>query len=686
MSNRSVSAFLSNLIKAKPLYPAGLFCLSLISTLGNVMATTLLIPIISLLIGHSNQFAFNYGFGYVELANGLFDNLNLPRRLAALLISLSLIILLINIANYAVAVLGFRYFQHLSQEMKNQGLEMLAAVNLDYYRTNKTGEILLKLNREIDRAALAIQSICRILNISMTIAVLGGILAIISWQLTLVALLSLKMTSLVDSWLRNKTHKIRTLSSAATQKANRHMIEFLAGIRLIKSVGNEIQASSEISDSLTLKNREQLRTQSVFAAIKPVSEMGGVAVVLTLTIASYYLAAQSISAITPLLLIYLAVLSRLLPFISQFSNAKQQYLKTRASIETVASFLEPKNEPVADAGKLELTKLSTGIEFKAVSFAYPDQGQIILDQIDLWLPQGKAIALIGSPGTGNYIIADLLTRFYEPIGGKILVDGKELSEYSIRSLRQAIAVISRHTFIFNTSLADNIAYGLSHASAADIVAAAQKAKIYQFIQHLPAGLATQVGERGLKLSELQKQKISLARAFLRNPKIVILDEPWATGDRSLGDLADLQDVVKNLCDGRTTLIVTRQLKLAKLADQIAIFRQGRICEIGTHYQLLQQGKIYPQLYSMQFKLDRHSRQLKLAQKIARKLAQHNSSNLPTEVQTNFATLLNHLEIINQGWFKNDLQEEVLLDQSFQSAKNILASLKKYGDTLAENED
>ncbi|MEL6580125.1 MAG: ABC transporter ATP-binding protein [Cyanobacteria bacterium J06621_12] len=683
MFHSSANVFLSDLIKAKPASTLSLLCLSLFSTACNVVGTTLLIPIISILIGHDNQFSFKYW----ELISRLLDDFTAPQRLGILLITLSLIILLKNIADYGAAVIGFKYLQALVYDLKSKGLEMLCLVDFNYYRQHKTGDILLKLNREIDRTSLAIKSIHKILTISITIAILLVILIIISWQLTLVTLVTLKITSLINSWLGHKTNQMRMNSSAATQGANRQIVEFLSGIRLIKTVSNETQACQEISQAIAAKDRQQLKTQLVFSSIKPVSEMGGMVLVLILTIASYYLYSSPITAITPLFLVYLVVLFRLLPFISQFTNAKQQYIKTRASINTVANFLGRDNKLSSNSGKLDLVKLKTGIEFKAVTFAYPNHGQIVLDKISLRIPQGKAIALVGFPGTGNFTIADLLTRFYEPIGGKILLDSKELSEYNTHSLRQAIAVISHSTFIFNISLADNIAYGIPHATEQDIVAAAQKAKIYQFIVRLPAGLATKVGERGIKLSELQKQKISLARAFLRNPEIVILDEPFSTLEPSGLDFPSFKDGLQNLCRGRTTVIVTRQLELAQIADQVAIFSQGRITEMGTHHQLLQEGKVYPKLYSTKFKLDQQSRQLKLAQRIARKLAQHNSGQLSESVQTNFDSLLNYLEIINQGWFKNDSQEEVILDQSFQSAKNMLQHLREYGqNVLEENED
>lgn len=247
-------------------------------------------------------------------------------------------------------------------------------------------------------------------------------------------------------------------------------------------------------------------------------------------------------------------------------------------------------------------------------------------------------------------------------------------------------MVSHNTFLFNNSLAYNITYGIDDAAEAEIIAAAKKAQIYQFIEQLPAGLATEVGEKGIFLSKLQKLQISLARAFLRNPEIIILDEPLSNLEHNLITVKSIRKIIQLLCHDRTTIIITQKLELAKSADSIVVFRKGKIVETGTHHQLLLQGNIYPRLHSVQFKTNQQSHQLKLAQKIARKLAQRNNSSLSREIRTNLNALLTSLEILNQGWFNNDTQEGIILDESFQSAKKMLASLKKYERRLSQKND
>ena len=211
--------------------------------------------------------------------------------------------------------------------------------------------------------------------------------------------------------------------------------------------------------------------------------------------------------------------------------------------------------------------------------------------------------------------------------------------------------------------------------------AAGKAKLARFIAQLPTKLATQVGDRGIALSEAQKQKIGLARAFLRNPKIVILDEPFDLLERDFIDFESVQEIITALTHKRTTIIITKQLELAKISDRIVLFNRGRIVETGTHQELLQQGSTYHRLYSMQFKSNQQSRQMKLAQKIARKLAQQDRDYLSAEIRLNLNSLIGYLDSLSQGTI-SDEEQNIMLDESFLSAKDMLASLKAYGSKIS----
>ena len=672
----SFNSFYS-LIKAKPVYTVSLLAFSLVATVCNLAITVLSLQLLAIAFGNEQFFSESKLFLIgVKILDG-FDRNKIIISIACLFT----IVLLKNIANYLSTIVSFWQIKALVYRLKTQRIEILACVNIDYYRCHTTEDILHELNKEIEETTIAVESWQKILTISVNIIILTVILLIISWQLTLVSLIILSAIATINNWLLGRASKVKVASLKATQLSNRKITEFLAGIRMIKAVAKEAEASTAIAKSLKEKDRVQFIAQ-LFAIAEPLTEIGGAVLILILTIVSYYLYAGAISTIAPILIVYLAILFWLLPLLSQFNIARLQYIDSCPKVE-VLSILAAENKAIAERGII-LTELTKGITFKTVTFAYPDRAPVILDRVDLEIPAKKTTALIGLHSTSS-AIADLLYRFSHPTEGTILLDDKKLAVYS-NDLNKAIAVVNRDPFLFDNSLAYNIAYGVDDASEADIIAAAKKAQIYQFIEQLPAGLATKIGETEVTLSKFQKLQLSIARAFLRNPKIIILEEPLSNLEHNPITLESIQKTIQLLCRDRTTIIITQQLELAKTADSIAVFRQGKIVETGTHNQLLLQGNIYPRLHSTQFKTNQQSRQLKLAQKIARKLAQRNNGSLAQEIRTNLNSLLTSIEILNQGWFNNDIQEGIILDESFQSAKNILASLKKYERKLSQKND
>ena len=236
---------------------------------------------------------------------------------------LFIIILLKNIVNYSSIAVEYRQTRALVYSLKTKAIEILARVNLDYYNCHKTEDILFKLNREIEQAALAVKSIQRILIVSATLAIMTAILFVISWQLTLVSLIILSSIIAINNWFSAQASKVRVASLKAARLSNRKIAEFFGGIRLIRAVANEAEASTAIAKSLEAENRVQFLAQLVSATARPLTETGGV-VLVSIAIVSYYLYAGAISTIAPILLVYLTILFRLLPFLSQFNIARRQ--------------------------------------------------------------------------------------------------------------------------------------------------------------------------------------------------------------------------------------------------------------------------------------------------------------------------------------------------------------------------
>ncbi|MGN1082675.1 MAG: ABC transporter ATP-binding protein, partial [Candidatus Avispirillum sp.] len=225
----------------------------------------------------------------------------------------------------------------------------------------------------------------------------------------------------------------------------------------------------------------------------------------------------------------------------------------------------------------------------------------ILHSVDLDIPEGKTFALVGASGGGKTTICHLIPHFYEPNAGQILIDGRDINSITRRSLRRNIGIVQQDVYLFNASVRDNILYGRPDATEEEVVEAAKRANIHDYIMSLDKGYDTVIGERGVRLSGGQKQRLSIARVFLKNPSILILDEATSALDNATEIL--IQSALDELCRGRTTVVVAHRLSTIKNADEIAVIDDGRVAELGTHAQLMEKGGIYANLYSQQFRID-----------------------------------------------------------------------------------
>lgn len=675
MFNSSVNKFLFNLAKQKPIYIFSSLIIELASSIFNGLGTVLLIPILITLLGDRRQIYLPNQLPIIKHFIAFFEHFEGEKKLLIMITLVILAIILKNLANYLGNIIEIKYTKYLVYQMKTRGFALLCKVDLEYYQKSKVGDILFKLNREIDKTALAIKNGQKIFNISIIIVTFSSLLLLISWKLTFVSIVLLLWTSFINKLIIDHCKKLEITLSKKSKLYSRKVVDFLTGIYLIKTVANEAEEYQEITRLIREKDQAQFNAQSISAMISPINEIAGLTIILALITASIYLYPQEIQEWASVLLIYLVILFKLLPFIPQLNNARIQFANNIPSAEIVANFLDEANKPIIKSGTITFSKLKSGIEFQRVTFAYPNHAQIVLDKINIWIPQGKTIALVGSSGAGKSTIADLLPRFYDPIEGNILIDGKDLKEYELVSFRKSIALVSQDAFLFNNSIAYNIAYGLKNVSKAEIITSAKRANAYEFINQLPEGFSTKIGERGVELSRGQRERIAIARAFLRDPDILILDEVGSASDPVSQKL--VQEAIEELCRNRTTLIIANRLSTIQKVHQIIVLNKGKIVEAGTHEELLKQGNFYNRLYSMQFKTSQQSRQQKLAQKISQKLARQTNSNLSSEIRNNLNSLLNYLQLVNEGLVGDSQEQEKILDESYQSAKNMLASLREY---------
>ena len=249
-------------------------------------------------------------------------------------------------------------------------------------------------------------------------------------------------------------------------------------------------------------------------------------------------------------------------------------------------------------GSQELLEFKGSIEFQDISFKYPSRNAMVLSGINVELKKTKTLAIVGMSGSGKTTLVDLLFRFHEPSSGKILIDGINIEDYTLTSLRSSLALVSQEIFLFNDTIRQNIAYGRPSASEDDIIQASKAANVDSFVSALDEGYDTMIGERGVKLSGGQRQRIAIARAILRNAPILILDE--ATSALDSESEKSVQDALHNLMKYRTTFVIAHRLSTIKHAHSIVVLNKGEIVEIGTHEKLLTDCKLYQKYYEMQF--------------------------------------------------------------------------------------
>ena len=587
---------LSKFVKPYPFRILSTIVLGFSGALFNGVGTTLVVPIILKIVGQKVD--LTGAPPILKLIISPFDNVPENYRLAVMASSIVFIIFLKNLSSYVSTLVSNSLTRTLTSDMREAGLELLLEVDLYYYTKMRVGDIINSLGGEISRAASAIGGAIRLVILVITIFVFVILLLSISWQLTIATTLLLALITLVNQYAIHRSKHFGTELSEMSKAYSITVIEVLNGIRLVKATGNEDREYQRIKQLIRDREKADFLSQVNSEAIAPVSEVTGIIALILIVLMGRALFASQITAVSAVLLTYLLVLLRLLPLISQLNVLRSSFANSSTSVDVVADFLRKDNKPLMNRGKIPYQNLQQGIHFERVCFAYPNHENLVLDNVDLYLPKGTTLALVGGSGAGKSTMADLLSRFYDPTSGCITLDDIDLRDFEMKSLRQSMGIVSQDTFLFNDSVRNNICYGRGEVDDDEIITAAKRANAYEFISKLPQGWDTLIGDRGVMLSGGQRQRLAIARALLQNPEILILDEATSALDTVSERL--VQAALDDLSRDRTTLVIAHRLSTVQKADQIAVLDRGRVVEVGTHKELLQKNGYYSHLYSMQF--------------------------------------------------------------------------------------
>lgn len=675
MLYNSTNKFLFNLVKDRPLYVLTSLSLSLVNTLFNILGTIFLIVGLGFFWQTTRDFIFRWNPIGVRFFLSWLQSFEDEQTILVIVISTGLLFVVQNLLNYLIQITNIQCFKNLGCQLQIKSITLLYKIDFNVERQNKTSDIFFKLNRELERTILTIQTGQQLIITLITILLITIWLNLISWRLSLISLMLIGLLFWISYLLARYVNKYKSKLPRKTQLSNRQLKDLIASIPISKTLGNQDQEYQNIIGLVKDNNQIQIQAQSAVSIIKPAREISNIIVITVLLLIGYYLYVQQNQDFIFILLTYTVILFKLLSLINQLTDLYTKFNHNYQSAEIISSFINTATKQPIKLGTINFNKLSSGIEFKDVTFAYDRSAKIVLDNINLWIPQGTTVALVGSIGAGKSTIADLLLRFYDPIGGQILIDNQNIEKYNLSSLRSKIAIIKQETFILNNSLFYNLTYGINKISEQDLISTLKLVKAEELLTILPPDLETEIGDRGVSLSAAQIQVIAIVRAILRNPELLIIDEISNSFDTITEKI--ITNSLTEIFRDRTTLIITNRLPLLRTANQIVVLNQGKVMEVGTHQQLLQKGDFYHRFYSTQFKSTPKSLQPQLANKIAKKLAQQNNSNLSTDIRNHLDSLLSYLYIFNEGLFANDPEEDKILDESYQAAKKILDSLKEY---------
>ena len=580
------------LLKLYPWAIPIIIVLGSLSSLLEGLGISLFIPLLQNLDLNSQQ--SNGENPLISFLNRIFINVSPEDRILIIALCILASILLKNCLVYSNNVLVAWLNSRISHRLRSGIFQQLLSISYSFLERSEPGKLMNTLASETWRTSQAIAVFIGLLVNICTISVFVILLLLISWQLTLLVAVCMILISISIQLATRRVKKLGQQAVEVNSVQAMRIWEGLGAMKLIRSFNQEAYEQKRF-DQASEKVRSTFFKLDVFSGIVgPLSEvlsafllLGILAIALTQTQTSL-----------PTLLTFVFILYRLQPQVKQLDGARVSLGSLISAVEDVLYLLNSSDKPYIRSGEIPFSSLQQAISLEAVTFYYNSQEKPALQDISICIPKGTTTALVGPSGAGKSTLIGLICRLYEVSEGEIYVDGCSLRSLNLSDWRNQIAIVSQDVYIFNATVQENIAYGRLDATKDEIVAAAKLANAHEFITQLPQKYDTKVGDRGLRLSGGQRQRIALARAIIRNPEILILDEATNALDSISEQL--IQEALNTLSQNRTVIVIAHRLSTIEQADQIIVLQEGRVIEQGTLQHLLRLDGLFAQMYKLQY--------------------------------------------------------------------------------------